>query len=47
MVDLFEYQSPLGILNVLADKLFLERYMRSFITARARAIKQIAELAGE
>jgi ligand-binding SRPBCC domain-containing protein len=31
MIDIFEYKSPFGVLGVIADKLFLERYMRKFI----------------
>jgi ligand-binding SRPBCC domain-containing protein len=43
MVDLFRYTSPLGILGVLADKLFLERYMTRFLRERAAFLKQAAE----
>jgi ligand-binding SRPBCC domain-containing protein len=43
MVDDFTYTSPLGPLGVLADKLFLERYMTRFLKERAHALKQIAE----
>jgi ligand-binding SRPBCC domain-containing protein len=43
MVDTFRYQSPLGVLGTLADKLFLERYMRSFLADRAAFLKRIAE----
>jgi ligand-binding SRPBCC domain-containing protein len=43
MVDTFEYKSPLGILGVLADKLFLERYMEKFIISRSMELKKIAE----
>ncbi|MEK5520430.1 SRPBCC family protein [Heyndrickxia sp. FSL W8-0423] len=28
MIDTFEYKSPLGILGIIADKLFLEQYMK-------------------
>ena len=45
MVDDFTYRSPLGLVGAVADKLFLERYMRAFLRARARALKQIAESA--
>jgi ligand-binding SRPBCC domain-containing protein len=45
MVDDFTYRSPLGLLGVLADKLFLERYMRAFLNERARALKQMGERA--
>lgn len=43
MKDTFSYKSPLGILGVVADKLFLERYMRNFIVNRANELKNIAE----
>lgn len=43
MIDTFEYQSPLGPIGVLADQLFLEKYMRRFIQSRAKELKRIAE----
>ena len=43
MVDEFRYTSPLGILGVIADKLFLERYMRAFLIERVQYLKQRAE----
>jgi len=43
MKDVFEYQSPFGIVGKLADRLFLERYMERFIFDRANALKRIAE----
>ena len=43
MMDTFQYKSPFGPIGVLADKLFLERYMRAFIVSRAKALKKIAE----
>lgn len=43
MIDTFDYKSPLGILGILADKLFLERYMKQFIAFRAMELKKIAE----
>jgi len=39
----FEYSSPLGPLGILADRLFLERYMRRFLRGRADFVKQRAE----
>jgi len=44
MKDTFEYQSPLGIIGHLADKLFLEKYMRRFLVTRAHELKKIAEI---
>lgn len=43
MTDVFDYESPLGWIGRMADKLFLERYMRDFLMKRNRYIKQIAE----
>ncbi|WP_404451865.1 SRPBCC family protein [Virgibacillus necropolis] len=43
MIDTFEYKSPLGPIGVIADKLFLEKYMTAFIITRAKELKRIAE----
>ena len=43
MIDRFQYKSPLGPVGVVADRLFLERYMRTFIVSRAKSLKKIAE----
>lgn len=43
MTDTLEFTSPLGVLGVLADRLFLERYMRRFLEGRNRELKRIAE----
>ena len=43
MIDVFEYSSPLGPLGVIADQLFLEKYMKEFISSRAKELKRIAE----
>ncbi|MBD0378765.1 SRPBCC family protein [Paenibacillus sedimenti] len=43
MVDEFDYISPLGLLGKLADKLFLEQYMREFLMKRNLYMKRIAE----
>lgn len=43
MIDEFQYKSPLGLFGILADKLFLEKYMRNFIVSRAEELKKIAE----
>ncbi|SEQ79442.1 SRPBCC family protein [Piscibacillus halophilus] len=44
MKDVFQYQSPLGFIGVLADQLFLEKYMQRFIERRAIELKKIAEM---
>jgi ligand-binding SRPBCC domain-containing protein len=43
MIDTFRYTAPLGVLGVLADKLFLERHMRRLLTERAAFLKHEAE----
>ncbi|MBY6036861.1 SRPBCC family protein [Fictibacillus nanhaiensis] len=43
MEDVFAYKSPFGWIGRLADYLFLEKYMTSFIIGRAKALKIIAE----
>jgi ligand-binding SRPBCC domain-containing protein len=43
MRDLFDFQSPLGILGCIADRLFLIEYMRRFLLTRQAMIKTIAE----
>ena len=43
MRDVFDYDSPLGILGKIADTLFLEKYMREILTERNRLIKAAAE----
>lgn len=43
MIDDFRYRSPLGPLGWVADRLFLERYMRAFLRERARGLKELAE----
>ena len=43
MVDVFDYESPLGILGKMADLLFLKSYMKRFLEHRNKTIKQYAE----
>jgi ligand-binding SRPBCC domain-containing protein len=43
MKDVFDYDSPLGILGSIADAVFLEDYMKRFLLARNKMIKEIAE----
>ena len=43
MTDTFEYKAPFGFIGIMADKLFLEKYMRNFILVRADELKKIAE----
>ncbi|WP_318036098.1 SRPBCC family protein [Halobacillus salinarum] len=43
MIDILQFESPFGHIGKLADKLFLERYMRKFLTIRAVNLKRIGE----
>lgn len=43
MRDVFSFQSPLGVLGRIADRLFLTRYMTSFLIERNQFIKATAE----
>ena len=43
MVDTFAYEAPLGPLGMLAARLFLTRYLRRLLTARAAFLKRHAE----
>lgn len=43
MIDIFEYQSPLGILGKMVNKLVLTRYLTRFLRERNQIIKQCAE----
>ena len=43
MTDFFDYKSPYGILGMLADKLFLKKYMTELLTERNLVIKEFAE----
>lgn len=43
MREVFEFRAPLGPLGTLVERLFLTRYMRRFLLARARMVKAVAE----
>lgn len=43
MIDIFSYQSPLGIIGKFADILFLKSYLKRFLEIRNQAIKDYAE----
>jgi len=43
MRDLLEWQSPLGILGRIADRLFLERHMQWFVRTKQLRLKAIIE----
>ena len=41
--DVFDYDSPLSILGMIADALFVEKHLREMLTERNELIKRIAE----
>ncbi len=43
MIDIFDFQSPLGYLGKVADYLFLSSYMRNLLEKRNLMIKAYAE----
>jgi ligand-binding SRPBCC domain-containing protein len=43
MRDVFDYTSPFGIFGIVADKLFLKRYMTQLLVERNSVIKHYAE----
>lgn len=43
MKDIFEYESPFGILGKIADTLYLKKYMSNFLLDRNILIKEMCE----
>ena len=43
MRDDLRWESPLGVLGRLADRLFVERHMRWFVTTKQLGLKRMAE----
>lgn len=43
MRDVFKFEAPLGVLGLLANKLFLQAYMTNFLKGRNRTLKEYAE----
>lgn len=43
MTDIFEYESPFGLVGRLTDKLILKNYMTELLKKRNRIIKNFAE----
>jgi len=43
MNDLFEFQSPLGVLGRIVDQVFLRAYMERFLIQRNSILKKLAE----
>jgi hypothetical protein len=43
MVDMLLFESPLGILGKIVDRIFLTKYMTDFIKERNEVLKRAAE----
>jgi ligand-binding SRPBCC domain-containing protein len=43
MRDVFDFESPLGILGHLANRVYLRRYMTALLQRRNKLIKEVAE----
>lgn len=43
MLDIFEFESPLGILGKIIDSLILKKYMTNFLQERNKVIQEFAE----
>ena len=43
MRDTLTWRSPLGLLGVVADKLFIERHMRTYLVRKQSLLKKLAE----
>ncbi|WP_347217867.1 SRPBCC family protein [Chryseobacterium sp.] len=44
MIDIFDFESPLGIIGKAFNKLFLKNYLKKFLLNRNELIKTTAEL---
>ena len=45
MTDRLIYQAPCGVAGIIAERLFLTRYLQRFLTTRAQTIQRVAESA--
>lgn len=43
MTDIFDFESPLGIIGKMFNKVFLKNYMKNFLLERNKLIKTTAE----
>ena len=43
MVDVFDYESPFGIIGKLIDRFFLKKYMTNLLFERNKVLKKFAE----
>ncbi|WP_419870454.1 SRPBCC family protein [Chryseobacterium sp. CT-SW4] len=44
MIDVFDFESPFGIIGKLVNHIFLTRYLTRFLSERNKSIKNTAEL---
>lgn len=44
MIDIFEFQSPFGIIGKFFNAVFLKNYMKKFLLQRNQLIKETAEI---
>ncbi|UCA61262.1 SRPBCC family protein [Chryseobacterium rhizoplanae] len=44
MIDIFDFESPLGIIGKIVNRIFLKNYLRNFLLERNQLIKATAEL---
>lgn len=45
MTDLVRYRAPLGPIGSLVERVYLDRYLRSFLERRAARLRSLAESA--
>jgi ligand-binding SRPBCC domain-containing protein len=43
LIDIFEFESPLGVLGRMANRLFLKKYMERLLVERNALLKEVAE----
>ena len=43
MIDIFEFESPFGILGKIFNQIYLKNYLKRFLLDRNKMIKEIAE----
>ena len=43
MIDIFEFESPFGIIGKIFNEIFLKNYLKNFLIERNRMIKEITE----
>lgn len=43
MIDIFEFESPFGIIGKIVNQIFLKKYLTKFLIERNRMLKEILE----